>query len=229
MRVRFVVPTSTSFAPDAAMMSGMRNSPPISISSPRDTSTCFPLASAASAQQQRRGAVVHDERVLGAGDRREHRLGARSSASRARRSRGRPPGRCSPRRARAAALDRALGQRRPPEVRVQDHPGRVDHRGEADRDARGAWRSPAPGSRRRSAVGSPCAPAPAARPRRARRVTACFSSGRPTVAAARAPGSERSNESTEGSERRASVMARSLSREAPARARMGGRGASVAG
>ena len=43
MRVRFVVPTSTSFAPDARMMSGIRNSPPISISSPRETRTCLPL------------------------------------------------------------------------------------------------------------------------------------------------------------------------------------------
>jgi hypothetical protein len=44
-----VVPTSTSFAPEAARMSGIRNSPPISISSPRETRTCFPLASAAKA------------------------------------------------------------------------------------------------------------------------------------------------------------------------------------
>ena len=35
--VRLVVPTSTSLAPARAMMSGMRNAPPISISSPRET------------------------------------------------------------------------------------------------------------------------------------------------------------------------------------------------
>jgi hypothetical protein len=49
MRVRFVAPTSTSRAPAAAMISGMRKEPPISISSPRDTTTSRSFARAASA------------------------------------------------------------------------------------------------------------------------------------------------------------------------------------
>ena len=48
-RVRFVVPTSTSRAPERASTSGMRKPSPISISSPRETITSRPSASAASA------------------------------------------------------------------------------------------------------------------------------------------------------------------------------------
>ena len=48
-RVRFVVPTSTSVAPERASTSGIRKPSPISISSPRETSTSRPSASAASA------------------------------------------------------------------------------------------------------------------------------------------------------------------------------------
>ena len=44
MRVRFVVPTSRSVAPDFAMTSGMRKDPPISTSSPRETITSPPSA-----------------------------------------------------------------------------------------------------------------------------------------------------------------------------------------
>ena len=43
--VRFVVPTSTSSRPARAMISGMRNAPPISISSPRETMASRPCAS----------------------------------------------------------------------------------------------------------------------------------------------------------------------------------------
>ena len=39
--VRLVVPTSISLAPARLMMSGTRKAPPISISSPRETMTCF--------------------------------------------------------------------------------------------------------------------------------------------------------------------------------------------
>ena len=49
--MRFVVPTSTSLAPDRASTSGMRKPSPISISSPRETSTSRPSASAASASR----------------------------------------------------------------------------------------------------------------------------------------------------------------------------------
>jgi hypothetical protein len=43
--VRFVVPTSTNSPPLRAMISGMRNDPPISTSSPRETITSQPRAS----------------------------------------------------------------------------------------------------------------------------------------------------------------------------------------
>ena len=49
MRVRLVVPTSRSTAPDFAITSGMRNDPPISTSSPRETTTSPPSASEFSA------------------------------------------------------------------------------------------------------------------------------------------------------------------------------------
>ena len=58
------------------MMSGIRNSPPISISSPRETRTCLPFASAARASSKRGGAVVDDEGVLGAGEGDQQSLGA---------------------------------------------------------------------------------------------------------------------------------------------------------
>ena len=45
--VLLVVPTSTMRAPDMAMMSGMRNDPPISMSSPRLTTTSRPRANSA--------------------------------------------------------------------------------------------------------------------------------------------------------------------------------------
>src|SRR6266852_1172618 len=47
--VRLVVPTSTTRAPERAMMSGIRNDPPISTSSPRETTASPPRASALSA------------------------------------------------------------------------------------------------------------------------------------------------------------------------------------
>ena len=52
-RVRLVVPTSRSIAPDCAMMSGTRKPPPISTSSPRETITSRPRASAASTSTSR--------------------------------------------------------------------------------------------------------------------------------------------------------------------------------
>ena len=78
-------------------------------------------------QQHRRRAVVDDERVLGAGQRREE-LGDVLVP------RAAPP-RIEPvlevrvaARDRGHARDRVLGQRRAPEVRVQDDAGRVEHR-----------------------------------------------------------------------------------------------------
>ena len=118
-RVRFVVPTSTSFAPDADMMSGIRNSPPISISSPRETSDLLAARERRKGEQERGGAVVHDERVLGSGQRDQHRLGAGARFPRARsRDRSRGPSRSGRRPGDGARA--AVRQRRPPQVRVQD-------------------------------------------------------------------------------------------------------------
>src|SRR6185437_5541946 len=50
MRVRFVVPTSRRIAPDFRRISGIRNPPPISTSSPRETTTSPPSASEFSAR-----------------------------------------------------------------------------------------------------------------------------------------------------------------------------------
>ncbi len=81
-------------------------------------------------EHQRRGAVVHDERVLGAGERRRASLGAgRSVAPRAGR-RGRPRGRVYPRPPGRGAERHRSGSGARPEVRVQDHAGRVDDAGE---------------------------------------------------------------------------------------------------
>ncbi len=168
------------------MMSGIRNSPPISISSPRETSTCLPFASAARRKQQGGGAVVHDQRVLGAGDRGEHRLGPGRPSCRAGRSRGRPPDRRS--RAPRARLPRtaASGSGARPRfvcsttpvalitgVRPADDPrGASGRRGQ---DLVGDRRFAAVRPRRRG-------------PARASRTSIRFSNGRPKEAAARLPG-----------------------------------------
>ena len=49
------------------MMSGMRNEPPISISSPREISHLAPVGQRTEHQQHGRGVVVHDRRCLGSG------------------------------------------------------------------------------------------------------------------------------------------------------------------
>ena len=58
MRVRLVVPTSRSMAPDRAMMSGMRNPSPISISSPRETTTSASGGQLVQGQKNGGGVVV---------------------------------------------------------------------------------------------------------------------------------------------------------------------------
>jgi hypothetical protein len=63
MRVRLVVPTSRSVAFDFDITSGMRNEPPISTSSPRETMTSPPSASEFKSEQNGGGVVVdHDGR-----------------------------------------------------------------------------------------------------------------------------------------------------------------------
>ncbi len=86
-------------------------------------------------EQERGGAVVHDERVLGSGHRDQQRLGAgRALAALARLAidlqvRVGPSGS-------GGGARRCLRQRRPPQVRVQHHAGRVDHRRQPGRDLR---------------------------------------------------------------------------------------------
>ena len=124
-RVRFVVPTSTSRAPARATISGIRTPPPISTSSPRDTTTDPRRPASPTASSSAAALLVDHERVLGAGERDEVLL------------RG-----AEPRPAPAGALvqlqvavgrgagdrgePRGARPRRPAEVRVEDHARRVD-------------------------------------------------------------------------------------------------------
>ena len=86
---------------------------------------------------ERGRAVVHDEGVLGAGERDQHLLGAAAALPALARlavdlevgvGGGRPGG----------GTRRVHGQGRAPEIRVEYHPGRVDHGREAGGDARGS-------------------------------------------------------------------------------------------
>ncbi len=61
MRVRLVVPTSRSTAPDFAITSGMRNEPPISTNSPRETMHLAAFGQRVQRQQHRGGVVVDDD------------------------------------------------------------------------------------------------------------------------------------------------------------------------
>ena len=125
-RVRFVVPTSISFAPARRMMSGIRTPPPISTSSPRETTTP-PRPGQPDGEGQRRRVVVRDERVLGAGQRDEVVLrDARPGPA--------TTGRAVQleeqvaRREVRDRLDRGRRPGRPAEVGVDDDAGGVDHR-----------------------------------------------------------------------------------------------------
>ena len=102
-RVRFVVPTSTSRAPDAARISGIRNEPPISTSCPREITTSRPCGQRRQRQQDGGGVVVHGERGLGA-------RSARRAAPR------RAPGGCRahPRRGRTRGSSSRSRRRRSP-------------------------------------------------------------------------------------------------------------------
>ena len=98
-RVRFVVPTSTSLAPARRTISGIRTPPPISTSSPRLTATP-PAARQPHRERDGRRVVDDDQRVLGAGQRDQVRLGLPVPAAPAARSRGPAPGTACPRRPR---------------------------------------------------------------------------------------------------------------------------------
>ena len=107
-------------------MSGIRNAPPISISSPRETTTSRPWARDSSAEQDRGRVVVDHERCLGPGEPAEQ--GVHVGVAGAARL-----GRDVELEVRVACGDegepgeRRPAERRPPEVRVQHDAGRVDH------------------------------------------------------------------------------------------------------
>ncbi len=128
--VRLVVPTSTSRAPARAMMSGMRNAPPISISSPRETIASRPLRQRVEHEQHRGGVVVDDRRVLGAGELAQQRahmivaLAALAGVEVEFQRNGRAHGR-------DRRLDRRLGEQRAAEIGVQHRAGEIEHRTQA--------------------------------------------------------------------------------------------------
>ena len=84
MRVRFVVPTSTSRAPDAARISGIRNDPPISTSCPREITTSRPRASAASASSTAAALLLTASAASAPVSSQMQRLDVRLAAARAR-------------------------------------------------------------------------------------------------------------------------------------------------
>ncbi len=123
--MRFVVPTSTSRAPERARTSGIRKPSPISISSPRETTHLASLRERGEREQHRAGVVVDDERRLRARqppqDRRDVVLprAARAGVEVVLEVR-----------VAAAGLDdareRLLRERRAPEIRVDDDARRVE-------------------------------------------------------------------------------------------------------
>ena len=133
VRVRFVVPTSMSRAPARRTMSGMRTPPPISTSSPRDTTTP-PRPTRPTASARAAALLFVTKRVLGPGQGDEVIL-------RDARPRAAPPGAAihleqevARGRVRRGTGDRGC-PRRPAEVRMDDDAGRVD-----DADRRGVDR-----------------------------------------------------------------------------------------
>ena len=124
--VLFVVPTSTSVPPDSARISGRRNEPPISISSPRETTISLPDASAA--RPSTVAAALLFTTIASSAP-----VSSRSSARRWSWREPRSPLREVVLEVRVAARDlvdrgaRRGGERRAAEVRVQHDAGRVDH------------------------------------------------------------------------------------------------------
>ena len=110
------------------MMSGMRNAPPISISSPRETIASRPRASVLRHEQHGGGVVVDDGRVLGAGQFAQQRRARGRRARRAGRSPGRTPARAASRIAATAASIAASASTRAAEIGVQHRAGQVEQR-----------------------------------------------------------------------------------------------------
>ena len=88
-------------------MSGIRNDPPISISSPRLMMHLAPRRDGVERQHQRAGGVVHHQRIVGAGEPGQQRAAVIGAAARGRRRAGRTRGWCI-RRPRLHGVDRRL-------------------------------------------------------------------------------------------------------------------------
>ena len=127
-----MVPTSTSRAPARAMMSGRRNEPPISISSPRETIASLPAPKVLSTSSTAAALLLTTAGVLGAGqlaDQAAHvvvALAARAAAEVELERHGRAHGIDRGR-------NRALRQHGAAEVGVQHRAGEVEHAAQARR------------------------------------------------------------------------------------------------
>ena len=131
-------------------MSGMRNSPPISMSSPRETMTSLPARQGLQRQQHRRGAVVHHQRALGAGEPPEQRVHVRiPGAALLLRDVHLEVGIAA--RHHAQPLERQRREERAAQVGVQHHPGGIDHARREKAPARVS--PPAPRARARRRLG----------------------------------------------------------------------------
>ena len=193
-RVRFVVPTSISRAPVRRTISGMRTPPPISTSSPRETATpCLPasptastsaaaLLTVTSASSAPVSAIRWSSTARNRGPRRP---ASRSNSS----SEYAAGGTCR-------RLDRGLRPRRAAEVRVQDHPGGVEDRGQATpRRVREAVEAIADsrGQRiRRSSASSPAASRARSSATTSRATAATASAAAPSASGGRTAASSRS-------------------------------------
>ena len=110
------------------MTSGMRNAAAdLDQLAARDDELAPAAGERGGGEQRRGGAVVDHERRLGAGQLAQQRLDVGLARAALARRRGRTRGSRSPRPRAATARARRVGQRRPPEVRVHDHAGRVEH------------------------------------------------------------------------------------------------------
>ena len=125
-------PPRPACAPVSARISGTRNPPPISTSSPRDTSTSRSRASVASTSSTAAALLLTTKPGLRAARERERARRRDPGASRAFRCRAGTRRSCSPP-ASVIAARAAASERRAPEVRVEQHAGRVHNRSEQRR------------------------------------------------------------------------------------------------
>ena len=126
--VRLVAPDLAQHgAPQRRMMSGMRNSPPISMSSPRETMTSLPRREVSSASSTAAGVVVHHQRALGAGEPPQQRIHVAVAGAALLSARCPSRGSSSAAADHAQPLHRQRRQERAAQVRMQHHAGGVDH------------------------------------------------------------------------------------------------------